>query len=315
MSGPPLHGDDAVWPETNCALDVWIQLLRVRGEAPAPAMVCAFDADCLADHWVMLKPDLGDLRRLFGIQVTEFVAWKPIAEHVVDHLGRGAHLTLETDAWWLPDTAGTSYRSTHVKTSIVPLAIDIEGRRLDYLHNAGRFTLVADDFDGALNRAGAETAVPLPYLELISPAAAVDSFIRCTATTLLGEHLARRPADNPVERLAAAVLGEQERIRSLGPSYFHGYAFVTLRQLGTTGQVAAGFLGWLGPDDDTLRAAAQHFTQVAELSKSAQFALARISWGRKASVETLLDGAASAWSAGMEQLVEWHERASLEGRG
>ena len=315
MSGPLLHGEDAVWPETNCALDVWIQLLRLRGNAPEPAMVCAFDADCLADHWVMLKPDLGDLRRLYGIQVTEFVAWKPIAEHILDHLARGAHLTLETDAWWLPDAAGTSYRSAHVKTSIVPLAIDIVGRRLDYLHNAGRFTAAGDDFDGVLARAGAETAVPLPYLELISPAAPVGASIRCTATALLGEHLARRPADNPVDRLTAAVLREQERIRSLGPSYFHGYAFVTLRQLGTTGQVAAGFLSWLGPDDVMLKAAAGHFTRVAELAKSAQFALARSSWGRKASVDTLLYGAASAWSVGMEQLVEWHERASVEGRG
>ena len=41
------------------------------------------------------------------------------------------------DAWFLPDTVGVSYGTDHVKTTIVPAAIDRAGRSLGYFHNAG----------------------------------------------------------------------------------------------------------------------------------------------------------------------------------
>ncbi len=76
--------------------------------------------------------------------------WRPVVDHVEEQLALGRLCTVEGDAWFLPDTVGVSYGIDHVKTTVVPAAIDRAGRSLGYFHNAGYYELAGDDFDGLL---------------------------------------------------------------------------------------------------------------------------------------------------------------------
>ena len=120
----------------------------------------------------------------------------------------GRLCTVEGDAWFLPDTVGVSYGTDHVKTTIVPAAIDRAGRSLGYFHNAGYYELAGDDFDGLL-RLGAHgdpDALP-PYVERIrlDRVRRDDPDLVGRVVGLTRDHLARRPADNPVIRMAARL--------------------------------------------------------------------------------------------------------------
>ena len=51
----PLHAPDRTWAETNCYIDLWIELLHGLGRDPVPAGACALSADHLGDQWEFLK--------------------------------------------------------------------------------------------------------------------------------------------------------------------------------------------------------------------------------------------------------------------
>ncbi len=57
----------------------------------------------------------------------------------VEQVSRGRLVMVEVDAFYLPDTAGVTYRLGHSKTTIGIQAIDTEARTLEYFHNAGYF--------------------------------------------------------------------------------------------------------------------------------------------------------------------------------
>lgn len=142
----PLHADDRIWPEKNCYIDIWIEVLNAlrleaRGILP---FVLALDFE--GDQWTFFKPPHGELYELYGLDVQELTVWKPLLEHVVEHLPAGRVVSTEADSFWLPDTAGTDYRRNHVKTSIAINAIDVEAQTLDYFHSAGYHRLAGEDF-------------------------------------------------------------------------------------------------------------------------------------------------------------------------
>lgn len=251
-----LHGQGTPWSETNCALDLWFELLSLTGRDPAAAGSIAFAADFVGDHWVMLEFGREDLRRLYGIDVVEFGPWKATAEHLIDHLPQGRLLTMESDAKWVPDTQGTDYHATHTKTGIVPLRIDLESKTIDYLHNAGFDELGQEDFDGALGLS--DSVAPSPYLEMIR-FLDVPANPRSIAVERLATQLGRRPSTNPVERLGVFLAESTPALHQGGLDAFHKLAFATVRQLGSTAQVAAGFLAWLDVDD--LRGAQADLTE------------------------------------------------------
>ena len=105
---PPisLHGLDRIWPETNCYADLWIELLHAQGLDPHAMLPFVFALDFEGDQWTFFKPQLADLRTLYGIDVQEMTLWRPLLDHALEHLGAGKLLSVEADSWWLPRYRG-----------------------------------------------------------------------------------------------------------------------------------------------------------------------------------------------------------------
>lgn len=307
-----LHAVDRTWTETNCYIDLWIEVLHSLGLDVVAAGACTLSADFDGEQWQFLKYPPEDLRALYGIDVAEMNVWRPVVEHVGDQLGRGRLLTVEVDAFWLPDTAGVSYRDAHTKTTIVPQSLDLDSAILGYFHNAGYFELAGDDFAGIF-RLGAHADVDAlpPYVELVrlEQLRRDQRDVVARGIALAHDHLERRPPDNPVARLREVVVADMQWLRSSDLDTFHRYAFGTLRQCGATAELAADFVDWLTEHDAAALAdAADHFRAVATGAKTIQFQLARFVRGRVVDVETPLARLADDWAAAIDDVVAWHER-------
>ena len=124
--------------------------------------------DFEGDQWTFFKPSLEELRELYGIDVQELTVWRPLIEHAVEHLRAGKLISCETNAFWLPDTAGTDYRTKHSKTTILLANLDVEARQLGYFHNAGYFELSDEDFTQLFRlEAGPDPAFLPLFAELV----------------------------------------------------------------------------------------------------------------------------------------------------
>jgi hypothetical protein len=229
-------------------------------------------------------------------------------EHAEEQLGRGRMLIVEVDAYHLPDVAGTSYRTEHVKTSIALHAIDRARRSLGYFHNAGAYELEGDDFASVLGLSedgGAPHALP-PYVELVK----LDQLkqlepgaLRTNARELLALHLGRRPALNPFAVYGADLDRQLGWLRGGDLARFHEYSFSTMRQCGAAFELTGTFLRWLDAHDDLLAAAATEFEAIGGAAKAMQFKLARqVSTGRPVDVAPMVQGMADRWAAAMAAL-------------
>lgn len=307
-----LHLAERTWTETNCYVDLWIELIHALGLDPRAAGGCTLSADFDGEQWQFLKYPAEDLRILYGIEVAEMNIWRPVLDHVVDQLGRGRLLTVEVDSFWLPDTQGAAYRRAHVKTTVVPQAVDVDRRHLTYFHNAGVFELFGDDFDGVFGPPAGSSAFALPpYVELIRFDRLRDTTdLPARAAALAHEHLSRRPHDNPVVRLGAAVASAVAWLRESDIETFHLYAFGTLRQCGATAELAADFVQWLAQHGfGDLGRASSEFRSVAVSAKAAQFQLARAARGRAVDLTRSLRDMATTWDSAMAEMSAWHRLA------
>lgn len=289
------HSSYRIWPETNCYFDLWIEMLHCLGLDPVPAFACLLSADHDGLQWTFVKQAPEDLRRLYGLEVAEENLWLPVLDMVESGPGRGVMHTVEVDSWWLPDTAGTAYRNDHVKTTIVPTRVSREERVMWYLHNAGLFELRDDDFDGIFDH---RAAVLPPYVEQIrSHPQRIEPNVLATITR---EHLARRPAHNPVSRLVAGVQRAKEWLPETGMETFHPWAFATLRQCGATAELVADFAVHVDGVFAGAAVAEKYFRSVASGAKSVQFKMARAASGRTVDVGPALETMTASWQSGMD---------------
>lgn len=297
-----IHSTERIWTETNCYVDVWIELLHSLGHDPLTAAAFALSSDFEGDQWTFFKYPSEDLYRAYGIDVHEMNPWRGTLAHVVEQLALGRLLTVEANSYYLPDTAGVAYGLADVKSTIVPNSVDVEHRRLGYFHNAGYFELEGDDFDGVfgLGEHRNPSALP-PYVELVrldrrgggSEGDDVE-----VAHELLTHHLRMRPDDNPVRRMAERIHADIGWVRQEDPETFHAWAFATVRQCGASAELAADFCRWLGTrsgDDPTLLTAADHWRSLAQSAKALQFLMARVARGRDVNLTETLDSMAADW--------------------
>jgi hypothetical protein len=301
-----LHAEDRIWIETNCYIDLWIELLHALRLDSAPALACTLSVDFEGDQWQFFKFSLEDLRVLYGLDVAEMNPWRGLEHHVDEQLTMGRLLTAEVDSWYLPDTAGVSYQIEHVKTSIAPNMIDRERQRLGYFHGAGYYELDGADYAGIFGHDRDLSAVLPPYVELVKLDGLKrlgDAEVLDTALALIREHLARRPASNPVRRFRARLESDLEWLRSEGFETFHQYAFATLRQLGSASELTSSLCAWLAERGEPTADASREWCEVASLAKASQFQLARLVRGRGADVDGSLETMERCWATAMDMLV------------
>lgn len=303
-----LHDPGRDWTETNCWQDMMIEVLHVLGLDPVAAAAFTLSSDFDGEQWSLFKYPPEDLRDLYGIEIAEVYVWRPVIDHLADHLALGHLLTVEVDAWYLPDTAGVTYGTGHVKTGIVAQKLDRAGRRLGYFHNAGYFEVAGDDFDGIFHLPdGRDPRVLLPYVEVVRldrlrrPS---DAELLDTVLSLTAEHLGRRPASNPVARLEAGLRAAVPALAAGGDDVFHPLAFGTCRQCGASAELAADFVDWLDArTGGGLGPAAAELRTVSATAKALQFSLARAARGRSVDVGPPLQEMARAWDAALGSLV------------
>lgn len=303
------HSPDRVWTESNCYVDVWTEVLHANGFEPVACLPFTLGIDLEGDQWTFFKFPLADLYRLYGIEVIELNVWRNLLDHIEEQLGQGRPLIVETDAWFLPDTRGSSYRSEHVKTSIGIQMLDRRAGRLGYFHNAGYYELDGEDFEGTFHRNEGSAANRLPlYVEVakLNARAPEAEALVPASFELLRQHLERRPADNPFVRYARRFVTDLAWLADQPLEVFHRYAFAGVRQCGAAFELAGIYLRWLEAQGRTgLRPAAGAFADIASAAKALQFKTARFVNTRKPfDPGPTLAEMAEQWELGMARLAD-----------
>ncbi len=298
----------AIWAEKNCYVDLWTGLLGALGLEARACMPVALAVDFLGDQWTFFKPCHHDLRDLYGIDVQELTVWRPLLDHAEEHVSAGRLIATESDAFWLPDTAGTDYRTKHTKTTILINEVDRQARRLGYFHNMGYHVLSDEDFDRTFRlNEPVDGSLPL-FAELV----VVDRLVRHSpevlremSLRLLDRYIARRPLDNPVARFADRFRRDLPQMQASGLDHYHAWAFAATRQLGSACEVVAQNLRWIGEQDPArFDDSAQHFEDVAALAKSFILKGARAVTSKRAFDDGgMLAAMALAWERGIESLT------------
>ncbi len=193
----------------------------------------------------------------------------------------GHPVLVEVDAFFLPDTQGSSYRTEHTKTTIAVVALDTDARTLTYFHNQSLHQLDGEDWDGVFL-----PAVLAPYLEVAKPVAPGlgGRDLAVAAHERLARHVGRAPVDNPFVRWGRRFDQEIQRLHEAGGSLYHGWSFATFRQFGAAFSLAASHLDWLaaqGIGSDRSAAAADAFRTISSTGKALQFRCARAAFAGK----------------------------------
>jgi hypothetical protein len=304
-----LHHDDRAWVETNCYVDLWIEVLHAFGHDPTACLGFTVATDFEGDQWLFFKQPTQDLFELYGVDVQELTIYDDLLARLETQLARGRLVMVELDAHHLPDTAGVTYRTGHSKTTVGIETLDVAGRRLGYFHNAGYFTLSGEDFAGlfGLDRPRREGEL-VPYTEFVKfradPALSAAALTQ-KAVAILQRHLARRPLQNPVAAFRPRFLEDVRGLKEREAEAFHGYAFATLRQCGSAYELAQSHLAWLSArGEEGLVEAEAAFGTLASQAKTLQFKTARgVLLKREVDLTPMLDTMESAWERALMALV------------
>ena len=303
-----LHGEEMVWVEKNCYSDLWIEFLHALKLEPTAMLPFTLAVDFEGDQWTFFKPSLEELRYLYGIDVQELTVWRPLLEHAIEHLSAGKLIICETDAFWLPDTAGTDYRTHHVKTTIMLAALDVEAQRLGYFHNSGYFELSDEDFHQVFRM---DAPGDPEYLPLFAELVRIDRLVRrpeaelaARSFDLLRRHFERRPSTNPFRRFGERFAQDLTQMQARGMSCYHKWAFASVRQTGAAFELAASHLRWqAGLNQPRLLAAADYLNAISQSNKALILKGARaVNTGRPFDASQLVSEMAQAWAQGMTLL-------------
>jgi hypothetical protein len=306
-----LHSEERTWPETNGYADLWIELLHARGLEPLAGLAFTLGIDYEGDQFTFFKFPHNDLRMLYGIEVQELNLWKSLETHVAQQCALGRVVLVEVDAFYLPDTAGVSYRYEHGKTTIGVASIDVVRQELRYFHGRGCHTLGGNDYAGLfrLGEFAADVGVLPPFAEVaklegvrrLDTRALVE---RASALTRL--HFVGAPSVNPVARFANGLEADLVWLRDEPRASFHHYTFATVRQAGSCFGLTASFLQWLAANGASgVLEAAGAFERLSTAAKTVQFKLARMArLKRDADIGTDVAVMAAAWDEGMSRLSD-----------
>jgi hypothetical protein len=302
-----LHDETRDWPETNCYVDLWIELLAARGFAPEAALGFTLTQDWEGDQFTFFKFPLHDLEALYGAMVQELSIYDSVEAHAIEQVARGRAMLVEVDGFYLPDTRGVSYQRQHTKTTIAINRIDPASRLVEYFHNAGFFALNGEDYDGVFTKLPQQQRddILFPYVEFVrfDASPVKGEALRAASLARLRQHYARRPKHNPVRAFAQAIGVQAEAGANRAPDFFHAYAFNTLRQLGANFELCGSHLAWLFPTGEAEGAIAA-CKAISGGAKSLQFQLARaVTRKRFSGLEEALAPVADAYDALFENIA------------
>jgi Domain of unknown function (DUF1839) len=311
----PLHEPARAWPETNCYVDLWIEVLHALSLDPAASFGFTLSTDFEGDQWTFFKPPLADLYELYGVDVQELTIWRPVLDHVREQIGRKRLVLVEVDSFHLPDLHATDYRKSHAKTTIAVESLDEENGRLGYFHNAAYHELGREDFDalfvnGAVQVGGGVGGLP-PYTEFVK----LDRVVRrsreeltARAAKIVKRELERRPRHNPLTAFRERFPVDAAWLAERDLAAFHAYAFATIRQLGSCFELAAEHLRWLAPEDAAHVAAAGQLEAISTGAKALLFKVARMVNAKKQpNFGETLASMEAAWASGMETIAARYE--------
>lgn len=296
-----VHREGRSYTETNCYSDILIELMHARGDEPLAAMSFTVRMDFEGDQWTFFKPPPEDLELLFGIDIHEMQPWRPLPDQIADQIAAGRTLIVELDSYYLPDTASTAYRTEHVKSSAVMEAIDREGERLRYFHNAGFYELSGEDYREVF-RQGREFSADVlpPYTEIVrfdKGERLTGEALRDAARGLLAGHLAKRPRENPFAAFGEQLERDLPGLLEGDEAHYHAYAFATVRMVGSAFEIGASHVDWLLGERGQEASAALH--EIVEGCKVLSFRLAR---RRVFEPGPYVDALAAAWDRAMQRL-------------
>ncbi|ABF12701.1 DUF1839 family protein [Cupriavidus metallidurans] len=306
-----LHGEDAIWQETNCYMDLWIELLYGWGLDPRAALAFTVTQDFEGDHFTFFKYPQADIEQLYGTVVQEMAVYDTLEAHVAEQVGRGHTVLVEVDSYYLPDTRATAYRRGHVKTTIAVDRIDTAAQRLSYYHSVGYYTAEGEDYRGLLRLDPAlrdNGDVLFPYAECAKRVRTPlqGAALANAVAVQMRRHLGRRPAHNPVSRWREAFGDQVGNVLARGDAYFHHYGFNLPRQLGANFEMLGHCLTWLGEHGYRVPASAiRGAATIASECKVLQFRLARaVARGRPDLCAETLDTLEAAHSEVIDGLLQ-----------
>jgi Domain of unknown function (DUF1839) len=304
-----LHRAERAWNESNCYIDVWIEVLHSLGCEPRACLPFVLEIDWEVDQFTFVKPSHSDLAKLYGVEVVELNVYRSLLENTLAQLASGRLVLAEVDAFFLPDTVGTDYRKAHTKTTIGIQEMDVEASTLGYFHNSSYHSLGRDDF-AELFRLG--TPLDTGYMPFFAELVKIGRLSRlpgdmmvARSIALMKEHLGRRPTDNPVSRFRERLGDDLERLRKEGLGAYHVYAFATVRQFGAAFELAALYLAWLARQGEAgLDECISAFTASSDSSKTLILKMARaVAASRPVDVLSTLSDIEQCWAFGMRTLA------------
>ena len=304
-----IHGEGRSWAETNCYVDVLIELLHAMRFEPIAALPFTLRIDFEGDQWTFFKFPHADLLTLFGLDIQEMNPWRHLVHHVEEQVGQERPVLVELDSYYLPDTAGTAYQLAHVKSTVAVNEIDLDACHMGYFHGQGYYHLHGDDFVQVFQTRGLvhERMLP-PYVEAVKvqkrPIPSSDSELTEASIDCLRHHVGFLPDRNPFQGFKQRFERDLEWLMKEPVETFHQYSFATLRQYGACFELVETYLRWLQDrGEHGLSESIGAFNEISNTAKTFQFQLARAMARQRTLPLGPLDTMATLWQRGMDIVV------------
>jgi hypothetical protein len=303
-----IHQGERNWAETNCYVDVLVELIHSLGFEPMAALPFALTIDYEVDQWGFFKFPHKDLFALYGMEIQEFNPWRNLPELIEQQVLVGRPVLVEMDSYFLPDTQGMAYQLAHVKSTIAVNKIDRVQQVLGYFHNQGYYELSGDDYraifqvDGLVHERMLPTYIEYVKLRKLQPTPQGDA-LRKASVELLKEHLQLIPVQNPFVRFKTAFAEDFVWLQSEPIETFHLYSFSNLRQYGACFELVETYLQWLqAQGEEHLEDAIAAFNRINVNAKTYQFQLARAMARKREMDGAAIDEMGRDWQLGMDIL-------------
>jgi len=304
-----IHTQERDWAETNCYVDIWIELLHALGHEPVAALAYTLAIDFEGDQWTFFKFPLADIYDLYGIDVQELAIWQPLVKHIEEQIKLGRPVLVELDSYFLPDTAGMAYKISHVKSTVAVTEIDVDKQHLGYFHGQSYYNLQGEDFIDVFRlRTEPDPAILSPYVEIAkrrfeNPLNKTELFAR--SLRLLKRQLGLLPDENPFFKFKLKFEQDLQWLMEEELEMFHQYSFATLRQFGACFELATNYLQWLSEQgEQDLDEVQQNLKAISETAKVYQFQLARAVSRKKPLDLTPIDNMAANWDTATQLLKQ-----------